>query len=437
MLRSLFLKWFLIFCYLISWLGPNALAANKYENLGKTPDLIGHSPSSSGIVGSSPVSSRSVNSDLSPQVDNKASADNFNNILKQIKADAFTGRLTMSIPIIVPGGTRDIKPQVSLDYDMSARQTRVGRYWRLKMPSVSRSVKNGVPVYDDNTDSFMSDLEGSVLVKSNDGFYYTEINNTFNRYSFINNTWVMQTTSGVTYEYGLVDESKISNAKGIFQWYLDKITDSSGNYIKLSYIKDAGQVYIDAIEYTYNEDVEAGYKIEFEWEDRADTNTSYISGGRVVTNWRLSEIQVKYGLDTVKKYVLSYIQSVATKASLLESVTEYGKNDFSKTGDVYARHYPRSQAFAIEEQGIKITVPGNTTVSVDPLWNNNYWAYSNNAIKVRKLWYSGEINSAALWSDGSSITVLDVSVNTSEYLMTNIEKEVLYTTYHDVEKYVN
>jgi len=77
--------------------------------------------------------------------------------------DPFTGAAASSIPIEVPPGTGGMTPQLALRYSSAARgDSWVGSGWSLGLAAITRSLKDGVPIYQDDADSF--ELDGQPLI---------------------------------------------------------------------------------------------------------------------------------------------------------------------------------------------------------------------------------------------------------------------------------
>ena len=56
------------------------------------------------------------------------------------------------------------------------------------------------------------------------------------------------------YYYGSKSDTRqdFVNGTKVFKWCLDKVIDTNGNYMTVSYTKDQGEVYPDRIDYTGN-----------------------------------------------------------------------------------------------------------------------------------------------------------------------------------------
>jgi hypothetical protein len=146
------------------------------------------------------------------------------------------------------------------------------------------------------------------------------------------------TKSGQVIEYGNTADSAIE-AQGkptIHTWGVNKISDTKGNYITVSYTEDNanGEAYVQKIDYTGNASstpILAPYaNVQFTYESRPDTTTVYQAGSVLKTTKRLMNIQAYNGATLIKSYKLSYSNtgayhtntSNAADGTLLASVQE-------------------------------------------------------------------------------------------------------------------
>ena len=56
----------------------------------------------------------------------------------------FTGALNYTVPLVVPRGTGGVEPALALQYDSRDKSGNAGRGWRLELPKITRSVRDGV-----------------------------------------------------------------------------------------------------------------------------------------------------------------------------------------------------------------------------------------------------------------------------------------------------
>lgn len=259
---------------------------------------------------------------------------------ESFQTDLATGAATLTIPITIPPGRKNMQPNLALSYSSNNSNGICGVGWAIPTNCIQRSTKKGVPKYDNNTDTFMFASSGSnaELVDIGDNQYRAKLESAFMKHVFSGNVWTVYDKSGTKYTFGSSNDSKLENGGNTFAWYLKKVEDVYGNAILFTYIKNEAQIYLSRIEYTSNDLVSpalpANKFIVFNYDNRTDKLYSYRSGWKIATTKRLSSIEVYLDgtLDEnlVWRYELSYGNvSSNTGRSLLRSITVYDKTGAS------------------------------------------------------------------------------------------------------------
>ncbi|MBN1381902.1 MAG: hypothetical protein JXA41_09525 [Deltaproteobacteria bacterium] len=173
-----------------------------------------------------------------------------------------TGALNLSIPIVVPPGRKGIAPNLSISYNSNKGNGPLGVGFDIGLGAIQRSTKWGInwanDYYDtdDRTFVFVSgNGSTSELVRREDwglDYYGSKIEEAFNKYHREPaGGWIVTTKNGTKYFYGTTTDSRQENDNGIFKWFLNKVQDTNGNYMTISYLPpDQGEIYIDEIQYT-------------------------------------------------------------------------------------------------------------------------------------------------------------------------------------------
>lgn len=243
-----------------------------------------------------------------------------------VDVDQASGALHYNYDIPAPQGVNGHTPSLSLSYNSEDKNNPsvVGFGWSLGIPMISRQGKHGTnEIY--NYDDFHSSLSGEL--KSTGGSTYgarTE-DGSYLDYQYNGTQWVVTSKEGMTYTFGSTPDSRsfdpADNTK-IHTWYLSLITDNNGNDITYSYYKDSvgNAIYPDAISY-------AGiYTIIFNRETRPDAYTNYRSAFKVETTERVSDIEIQANGSWIHKYDLNYTLGDNGSRSMLDTITESGKN---------------------------------------------------------------------------------------------------------------
>ena len=258
-----------------------------------------------------------------------------------------TGAASYSVPIVVPPGTAGVEPKLSLNYSSQGRNGLMGVGWSIGGLSVihrcpANLVKDGFIDGIDFDDNDRFCLDGQPLIAINGTYgannteYRTEINN-FSKIISYGTTgngpsyFKVWTKSGEIMEYGNTSNSLINPplANGSTQpdaicWLLNKVTDTVGNYMTVTYFEDTstGENYPERIDYTGNAGLTPYNSVEFTYETRADVGTRYLAGLQMDSTKRLKNITSKEGANYVRKYNLTYTYGQATNRSVLDSIQE-------------------------------------------------------------------------------------------------------------------
>ncbi len=247
-----------------------------------------------------------------------------------------TGAAAYSVPIEVPKGRGDIAPNLSLTYNSYSGNGWVGVGWMLDMGAIQRSTKG----LDYSSNDYAATVNGSVaeLVARTDwgnSHYGNKIEGAFLNYYLNSSTgsWEVRDKSGTVYYYGSDPDnahSRQENGFGTFKWLLDRVEDVNGNYMTLKYWQDQGEVYLEQVDYTGNTNgLPTTNQVFFDRASRTDMPVSLASRAVVKTAYRLLAIRVFGNGQQAGTYQLNYAYSAYTSRSILQSVTQYGRDGTS------------------------------------------------------------------------------------------------------------
>jgi RHS repeat-associated protein len=250
-----------------------------------------------------------------------------------LKADGFvdpvTGSVATSLPLTVPQGRAGIEPELTLTYAASNAPSWVGTGWTLGYAPIIRSTKSGVPSYT-ASDTFLRGDDK--LVDIGGGEYRAKIEGAFDRYLFVDGRFEVTDRDGVKWVYGSTTASRaLVPQNRTFAWYLDYVEDPLGNFMRLTYTKDQGTLYLSTIEYTGLADEgvpleEPFAAISFQLESRPDPASSAQSGKAVALTKRLRNVSMTVRGQHVRDYLFTYNDALRSN---LSSVQEVGADGVS------------------------------------------------------------------------------------------------------------
>jgi len=253
-----------------------------------------------------------------------------------LRVDPFTGVATTSIPIQVPPGRNGVQPNLQLSYVSSGGNGWIGMGWKLELGVIERQSKFGVN-YGGDDYIFRMNGDSFDVVAIGGGEYRAKIEGRFTRLRKLTAPdgqpyWEATDKQGTKYLFGQVAAARSTDpADGnrIFKWCLNRVEDTNGNYMTVTYISDQGQIYLSQINYTGNGSISPTNQITFSLESRSDTPDLYVTNFRVRTAYRLKTIEALANGQRMQLYTLSYAASGATSRSLLSTIQQSGANGIS------------------------------------------------------------------------------------------------------------
>src|SRR3989344_2164362 len=161
-------------------------------------------------------------------------------------------------------------------------------------------------------------------------FYARFDDGSFRQYLLIDNQWRVTDKNGTVFLFGTTTAARqaaTTSPSNVYRWMLEEVRDMNDNYIEYAYTSDGNQIYPSSISYTGHGSTDGPLAVDFTYETRPDTVTSYKTGFKVTTTKRLTQIQASVNGSWVRKYALSYSSGVNGARSLLNSVQKTGRDE--------------------------------------------------------------------------------------------------------------
>ncbi|GIG69236.1 SpvB/TcaC N-terminal domain-containing protein [Phytomonospora endophytica] len=278
-------------------------------------------------------------------------------------ADLHTGTGNFSVPITVPPGRRGLTPQLALAYSTGTGNGEFGLGWRLSSPGVTRKTARGVPSYGDGDTFVLSGAEDLVEVSGGRPGrvrHRPRTEGDFARIEHVQDAtgdyWELRGRDGSVSRYGTVrplsapadwrDPAVTRHDSGVFAWLPTETTDSLGNLIRYTYLRDQGsdaehtwdRPVLHRVEYAdYGDRADPSFlvRVEFDHEDRPDPFSDHRAGFEIRTTLRCRAIRISTlaadGVRRVQKeYRLGYRLAPFNGASLLTTVQAVGVDDTAR-----------------------------------------------------------------------------------------------------------
>ncbi|MES2206724.1 MAG: FG-GAP-like repeat-containing protein [Pseudomonadota bacterium] len=260
------------------------------------------------------------------------------------------GAATYTIPIQTPPGIANIEPKLALSYNSRSGNGLLGVGWSLsglsaitRCPQTQFQDASRTGINYTSSDRFCLDGKRLMVVSGAYGAasseYRTEIDDLSRIIAYGAapgggpNYFIVKNKYGQTFEYGNTTDSKINvtglSPQVVRTWALNKINDSKGNTLTVSYTQDTtnsvfnGGYYPTSILYTSNSatGLTATNNIMFSYDlTRADQISGYLGGYAYLNRARLTAITTQTNSTNVLTYSLSYEPGSSTGRSRLKSI---------------------------------------------------------------------------------------------------------------------
>ena len=255
------------------------------------------------------------------------------------------GAGTYTIPLTIPPGIAGMQPGLSLAYNSQAGDGLLGPGWSLQgLSAISRcGTSYAQDGFIDGVDFDANDrfcLDGQRLIAVSGAYagngtgYRTEIDSFSKIVSYTEagtsgvayfRVW---TRSGQILEYGVIADARIEATNrtdnAVLIWALNRIEDTAGNYITITYTeKISGEYYPLRIDYTGNDNagVSPLASVSFSYDYKPGTR-GFLAGSSIESTRVMSRITTRVGSDVVRTYHLTYKTGQATGRKRLMSVKE-------------------------------------------------------------------------------------------------------------------
>jgi len=235
-----------------------------------------------------------------------------------------TGTYSMGLPLKLPPVRGAVQPEVRLAYDSGAGNGPLGLGWRLDVPALQRQTDKGLPAYTTN-DTFVT-FGGEELVALADGTFRAENEASFTRWENLGPVgWRATRRDGTVLRFGQTAATRQEHPTlGTFKWMLESAEDLNGNRVTYAYAKDAGEIYLSAVEFGHHASLASSFhRLTFQYEaNRPDCLTDYRGRFRSETRWRLGSATLEFEGRRVRFWRFEYLPDSAL--SLLAKFTQFG-----------------------------------------------------------------------------------------------------------------
>jgi RHS repeat-associated protein len=220
--------------------------------------------------------------------------------------DLFSGQVSYSVPFKVPaaGG---LSPSIALAYSGALGNGPAGIGWALSAPAIRRSLRQGVPRYDQRDELTIEGIASGRLVPIGDDAYIVEGAGSTIRVRWYGSGFEVTDGDGTRYFFGHSPSSRQADGARVAAWFLEHVENLAGERIRFVYTTDRGEVYLQRVLWGPGE----RYQLEVQLQSRPDVVTSYATGFSVVTARRVDRVRSLVALPgassrELARYELAY-----------------------------------------------------------------------------------------------------------------------------------
>jgi YD repeat-containing protein len=259
--------------------------------------------------------------------------------------NVFMGQLAYEVPFELPAGPGGFGPSLAMRYSGQLGNGPLGIGWEMGTVAIRRSLRQGVPAYDDTDELDLIGIgPGGRLIRDPgiDGRYWVEGQGHLVRVDRAGLHFEVRDGAGNHYFLG-VDDEGLETAEGkTVGWRARFITNVVGQTIELHYRHDQNEVYLQQIVWG---GAAAPLLVDVAYEARPDVTTSYRTGYQIRTALRAAHVTVTAFGEVLCVYDLTY-DDTTYPVSRLTRVHARGRGGRNALPDL-SFSYVRQQAAAV------------------------------------------------------------------------------------------
>jgi RHS repeat-associated protein len=280
---------------------------------------------------------------------------------------AFTGQIQYAVPIELPAASGGLRPSLSLGYAGELGNGPLGVGWTLSQAGIQRSLRLGVPSYDESDELELVGLGTTgQLVKLPNGEYRLEHQGNSYVGTAVNGGFELQDPSGTIYRFGLSPDARKASGTQTSFWYLEEVRDITGQTIAYRYQHDGGEVYLAEIAWGPEVGGERAFRAELVYEGRSDAVVSYRTGFRVESARRLAQVDVWSFGEVQRQVELAYEDTFAlTRLASVRVLSADGTESLPEVTFTYAAPQIAALQSVPDIGGWKLERDGTSLFDVD------------------------------------------------------------------------
>jgi YD repeat-containing protein len=219
--------------------------------------------------------------------------------------NVFSGQISYEVPIELPAGPAGFGPSLALHYSGELGNGPLGIGWMLGGISITRSLRLGVPRYDDSDELDLEGIGGGgrlVADPAISGRFWVEGQGHAIRVDHVGSHFEVYDSSGTHYFLGVDAEGSEGVPGKTRGWHVEWIENVVGQKVRCHYHTDQNRLYLDSMTWGATNQ----FSMSVTYGPRPDVTTSYRTGYVVATAQRASTVTVTSFGETLRIYDLTY-----------------------------------------------------------------------------------------------------------------------------------
>ena len=244
--------------------------------------------------------------------------------------DVFTAQVKYQVPIDLPAGVANLRPELAIVYDGALGNGALGLGWRLGLPQIRRVTRSGIPKFDANDMLELTGLShsGRLVSLGQDRWAVAGQGRGVRVEALTPQATDARQAGGLAfydgagsrYVFGATADTRRGGPRGTEAWLLQSIENAQGAAITYSYKHSEGEA--DLQEIVWGPD--SRFRVQLDYEARPDATIDYRRGYRAVRRRRLVAIRVRSQGEPLRTYRLAYAQGEGL--SRLQSIEMLGRD---------------------------------------------------------------------------------------------------------------
>ena len=190
----------------------------------------------------------------------------------------FSGQVSYAVPIALPAAANGFSPTLALSYSGALGNGPMGIGWHLAFPVLERTLRFGVPAFNDGDEMELVAERGGRVVALGNGQYRVMGEGNWWQITAVNGGFVAVDGEGRRFTLGQTAGGRQTDGgTRVTGWYPESVVDVAGQRIDFTYTHDNNEIYLSALSWGPSQ----AFKAQLVYTTRPDRVISFRRGFRV------------------------------------------------------------------------------------------------------------------------------------------------------------